>query len=87
MTDNDFKEIIKKIDAIGIGREKEKNILGLIDLLKVIGISPIPTEKILDAMEILNCEKSTRIQVLAEVVQLQAEGRQKPPWQPHSKPI
>lgn len=69
MADNDFNKIIKRIGAIGIGMEKERNISGLIDLLKVIGIKPIPTEKILDAMEILDCEKTTRIQVLADVVQ------------------
>ncbi len=69
MTDNDFDEIINRIGAIGIGQEQGRKILGLIDLLKIIGINPIPTEKILDAMETLNCEKPTRIQVLADVVQ------------------
>lgn len=69
MTDSDFNKIIKRIGAVGIGMEKERNISGLIDLLKVIGINPIPTEKILDAMETLDCEKTTRIQVLADVVQ------------------
>jgi len=68
IADNDFDEIIKKIDSVGIKQERERGILGLTDLLKIIGISTIPTEKILDVMETIECEKSTRIQILADTV-------------------
>ena len=69
ISDSDFQAIIKNIDAIGIGNEKEIKIPGLIDFLKNIGITPIPTDKILDAMQSIKCEKNTRISVFASVIQ------------------
>lgn len=69
ITDTDFDVIIKKIDAVGIGNKEERKILGIINFLKNIGIKPIPTDKILEIMEMFECEKATRIQVLTDVVQ------------------
>lgn len=69
ITDSDFDIIIKTINAVGIGNKKEKEIPGITELLKIIGIKQIPIDKILEVMQMIECDKATRIQVLSDVVQ------------------
>lgn len=69
ITDSDFDIIINTINAVGIGNKIEKEISGIIELVKMIGIKQIPIDKILEVMKTIECEKTTRIQILSDVVQ------------------
>lgn len=69
ITDRDFDIIINTINAVGIGNKIEKDILGITELVKNIGIKQIPIDKILEVMKTIECEKATRIQILSDVVQ------------------
>lgn len=69
ITNNDFDIIINTINAVGIGNKIEKEISGITELVRIIGIKQIPIDRTLEVMKTIECEKATRIQILSDVVQ------------------
>lgn len=65
---DDFEAVTHHLHVKGIGEEEQKGIPGIIELSKTLGFKPLPFEKSLEAMEIIECSDKTRVSVLVDAI-------------------
>lgn len=70
----DFSRVTGHLNVRGIGEEEQKTIPGIMEMTKTLGYKPLPYDKSLEAMELLDCSEKTRAAVMVDTIKATSIG-------------